>query len=300
MKQRLLYGLLVALAVMLAMVFFSGPALFLFLAALVAACQWEFYVLARNGGYRVYDRLGLVLGFVWLAAVYLLAAPHGKPHATVPGWETAFLILICFVTLLRTLRDRKTPRAFESAAVTFLGVFYPAVMLSYYILLAQWDATAAWGTTRAGVFLCLYLSLVVKLSDTGAYFCGMRWGRHKMCPRVSPAKSWEGLCGGLLAGVAAGIAAAWGACRWQWGPEGIFWAQTGESAVMTLGRSALLAVLLVAVGVLGDLIESMFKRSVQVKDSSGIVPGLGGLLDMLDSLVFAVPCMYFFLLWLIP
>lgn len=300
LKQRLRYGLTIALGFAASMAFLPGPGLFVILVAFAAACQSELYRLAARGGYRVYHHLGLALGGLWMGSVYFLAAPPGLPHPNVPGWEAAMLILICFVVLVCTMFDAQAKRAFETAAVTFLGIFYGPVMLSYYLRLAQWDATQVWGTTRAGVFLCCFLSLVVKLSDTGAYAFGTRWGRHKMCPRVSPAKSWEGLAGGMVVGVAAGVLTAYIAWRCHWGPEGLFWAQAGGVPAMSLLRSAVLSTLLVGVGVFGDLIESMFKRTVQIKDSSGIFPGMGGLLDVIDSLIFAPSCMYFFLLWVLP
>ena len=300
LKQRLLYGLTIGVGFAASMAFLPGPFLFILLIAFAAACQWELYQLASRGGYRVYRRMGLALGALWMFTVYCLAAPPGKPHPAVPGWEAAMLILICFVVLMRTMFDSQAKRAFETAAITFLGIFYGPVMLSYYLRLAQWEAVHAWSTTRAGVFLCFFLSGVVKLSDTGAYAFGTRWGRHKMCPRISPAKSWEGLVGGLLTGLATGLLMAGIAHRYHWGPAGIFWAEIGGKALLTPVRVVALSVLLVGAGVFGDLIESMFKRTVQVKDSSGIFPGMGGILDIIDSLIFAPPCLYFFLIWVGP
>lgn len=297
LKQRLCYGLPIAFVFTASMAFLPGPGLFVLLIAFAAACQWELYQLAVRGGYQIYPRLGVALGVLWMAAVYCLAAPPGKPHPDVPGWEAAMLIALCLIVLVRTLSDARIRHAFETAAITFLGIFYGPVMLSYYLRLAQWDAVHAWSTTRAGVFLCFFLSLVVKLSDTGAYAFGTLLGRHKLCPRISPAKSWEGLFGGILVGTGAGLLTAVIARRCQWGPEGIFWSAAGHAPALPVWRIALLSLLLVGVGVLGDLIESMFKRSVQIKDSGGIFPGIGGILDIIDSLIFAPPLLYFFLLW---
>ncbi|MDD5708353.1 MAG: phosphatidate cytidylyltransferase [Kiritimatiellae bacterium] len=298
LKHRLIYGLLIGIGFAASMAFLPGPLLFLLLTSFALACQVEFYRLAAHGNYRVYNRLGLTLGCLWMAVVYLLAAPPGKPHPNVPGWEGALLIAICFVVLLRALWDPRAVHAFETAAITFLGIFYGPVMLSYFLRLAQWEATSLFATTRGGVFLTFFLAFVIKMSDTGAYGVGMRLGRHKLFPRISPAKSWEGLAGGLLVGVACGVGVALAAGRWHWGPEGIFWAATGSVPAVSPPLAALLAVLLVTVGVLGVLIESMFKRTVHVKDSSGIIPGMGGMLDVVDSLIFAPACVYFFLVWM--
>ena len=206
---------------------------------------------------------------------------------------------VAFLILLRSLFDRKVTRAFETAAVTLLGFFYAPVMLSYYLRLAQWDAVTTWSTTRSGVFLCFYLSVIIKLSDTGAYAFGTRWGRHKLWPRISPAKSWEGLAGGLLTGMVVAVVTSVVAHRWQWGPNGIFWSDTARLPLLTPVRSALLGLLLTLIGVFGDLIESMFKRAAQLKDSSCTIPGIGGILDVIDSLIFAPPLLYFLLIWLI-
>ncbi|NLF22981.1 MAG: phosphatidate cytidylyltransferase [Lentisphaerae bacterium] len=300
LKQRLRYGLTIGAGFAAGMAFLPGPGLLLLLVAFAAVCQWEFYQLAARDGYRVHSRLGITLGGLWMLTVYLLAAPPGKPHPDVPGWEAAMLIAICFIVLVRTMADAQARRAFETAAITFLGILYGPVMLSYYLRLAQWEAPRFWETTRAGVFLCFFLSVVVKLSDTGAYAFGTRWGRHKLFPRISPAKSWEGLAGGLLAGLAVGLLTGFIAAKCHWGPVGIFWTADGAAAILNPFRTGLIALALVIVGVLGDLIESMFKRAVQVKDSSGVFPGIGGVLDVVDSLIFAPPVLYFALVWLLP
>ena len=85
--------------------------------------------------------------------------------------------------------------------------------------------------------------------------------------------------------------------RYHWGPQGIFWNEPGELVALTPPRLALVSFLLVVVGSLGDLIESMLKRAVNIKDSGGVFPGIGGILDVIDSLIFAPPLLYFFLCW---
>ncbi len=301
LKHRLLYGIPIAIGFAASMAFLPGPLLFLLLLAFVLACQLEFYRLAEQGGYRIHTRFGMLLGAGWLVAVYVLAAPPGKPHPELPGWEGAALVAIGFAVLLRALWDRRAVKAFETATITFFGIFYGPVLLGYYLRLAQWEAGTALATTRAGVFLAFYLSFIVKMSDTGAYAFGMSLGKHKLFPRISPAKSWEGLAGGLVTGVGCGLGLALLAQRCQWGPAGIFWSSPGGSppAVGTL-QAVAISLALAGVGMLGDLIESMFKRSVHAKDSSGVIPTMGGLLDVVDSLIFAPACFYFCLAWMLP
>lgn len=299
LKHRLVYGIAIGVGFAASMAFLPGPLLFLLLLSFALACQVEFYSLAARGGYRVYARFGCTLGGLWMAAVYLLAAPPGKPHPDLPGWEGALLVLICLAVLLRTLADRNAKRALETAAIVFLGIFYGPVLLSYYLRLAQWEAGNLLATTRGGVFLAFYLSFVVKMSDTGAYALGTRCGRHKLFPRISPAKSWEGFAGGLLTALVCGVGMAFAARRYCWGPEGIFWAEAGAAPLLGLRLAAAVALVLFAIGLLGDLVESMVKRAVGVKDSSGIIPGMGGMLDVVDSLIFAPAFFYFFLSWML-
>ena len=132
-----------------------------------------------------------------------------------------------------------------------------------------------------GRFYVLYFILVTKFSDVGAYCVGSLVGRHKMIPRISPGKTWEGFAGAIVVSTGASIAFAHLA-----GPR---------LAGMTTPHAAILGVLLSVAAVIGDLIESLFKREAGVKDSGRFFPGIGGILDLLDSLLFNAPLMYLYL-----
>jgi phosphatidate cytidylyltransferase len=126
-----------------------------------------------------------------------------------------------------------------------------------------------------GRMLVLFTILSVVAADVGAYYAGHKWGRHKLSPRLSPGKTWEGFFGGLvLAGMAGAVMGATGAL-----PYGVFTPLVG-------------AMVLAAMSVAGDLFESLIKRSVGVKDSGNILPGHGGILDRLDGLLLAAPVLY--------
>jgi phosphatidate cytidylyltransferase len=132
-----------------------------------------------------------------------------------------------------------------------------------------------------GEWYVLYFVLVTKLSDCGAYAVGSLIGKHKMIPRISPGKTWEGFAGAILVSTAASVIFARLA-----GPR-----LTG----MTLTHSIILGVILSLAAVVGDLIESLFKREAGLKDSGHLFPGIGGILDLLDSLLFNAPLMYLYL-----
>jgi phosphatidate cytidylyltransferase len=131
--------------------------------------------------------------------------------------------------------------------------------------------------------VAFYLLLAVKWGDGGAYFIGSRFGKHKLAPEISPNKSWEGLAGGILFSCTIGI-------LWWLFSDGMLGARE-----FPLIHALILGVLFPIVGTLGDLVESMFKRAVNMKDSGHIARGLGGMLDMIDSLLFTAPFMYVYI-----
>jgi phosphatidate cytidylyltransferase len=138
-----------------------------------------------------------------------------------------------------------------------------------------------WGVLPlTGRVMVLYLIVVVKFSDIGAYTAGRLFGRNKMIPRLSPNKTWEGFAGGMLLSVAAsvGFSVVLGGCLGK--------------VPLPLGHSVVLGLLLGGTGVVGDLFESLLKRASSTKDSSAVVPGMGGLLDVLDSLLFGAPVLF--------
>ena len=194
MTKRILAGISVAIAFASLMAFCPGPVQFVLLLAFALACQAEFYALAMRGGYRVYNHTGCILGGLWFLAVYMLTGPRAIQNGTTYGnlvadWESAFIFGGCFLILFRALFDRQCRHAFETTAITGLGIVYGPVMLSYFIRLAQWDSTTQFATTRAGVFLTFFIAMVIKMSDTGAFAVGTACGRHKMFPRISPRRA---------------------------------------------------------------------------------------------------------------
>jgi phosphatidate cytidylyltransferase len=148
-----------------------------------------------------------------------------------------------------------------------VGILYVGFFLAYVPLLFRW--------AQSGRLLVLTMLLLVWLGDTGAYTTGRLWGRHALCPRLSPHKTVEGVLGALAWGAAAGIASRW-------------WLD------LTLLQGVFLGLLGAGVGHVGDLFGSLVKRSFGVKDFGTLLPGHGGVLDRIDSVLLVAPCLYLY------
>ncbi|NLF17036.1 MAG: phosphatidate cytidylyltransferase [Lentisphaerae bacterium] len=257
-----------------------GVALFALLGlGLALAAGHEFFGLSARAGSPGHGRLTVFLGLCWLV---LAALPLSPP------WREALGVLLIAVLVLGafalSLHRAGPPAAGLTAVWVSLGGFvYLYWSLSFMVRVYFLPGAR-------GPALLLYLAAVTKMTDTGAYIAGTLTarrpgGNHKLAPRISPKKSWEGLVGGTLAGVLA----AWAGLAWF-----------GDSLTVAgrpvLSLSSALALGLAAswFGLLGDLAESLLKRAAEAKDS-GRLPGLGGALDMLDSLIPMGPLFYVWL-----
>lgn len=236
---------------------------------------WTFTLLLIAGGsialfelYRITfgDRKNSLLIVIGLAATALLI---GQSHLTLPLSD--LLVLGTLATVLSMLfLPGPIEYRFKDATVTLFGMLYIGLTLS---------SLASTRALPSGEWLVLFVALVTWAGDTGAYYAGSLWGRHLLAPTVSPKKSIEGLAGGAVLAVSAALLArAW------------FLPDLPFIDAIALG------VLLTAAGLAGDLCESSIKRSVGVKDSGGILPGHGGMLDRLDSLLFTAPTFYYYMI----
>lgn len=190
-----------------------------------------------------------------------------------PTMALAFLVLCARRFFAKELTDGLT-----ALATTWLGLLYVPWLLNFMVRIVL-------DPVIDGRFYLLYFILVTKFSDLGAYVTGSLIGRHRMIPRISPGKTWEGFGGAIAFSTGASVAfAVWGGDR---------------LAGMTVGHAVALGVLLSVAAVLGDLVESQFKREAGVKDSGQWFPGIGGVLDLVDSLLFNAPLMYLYLRFLL-
>jgi len=202
--------------------------------------------------------------FLVLASLIPAAALSGRP-ACMYGSLFVSLLFLAFRSILSRGKDMKA--RLERLHLCFFGIFYVSFTLSHFVLLRNLENWEPW------IFTIL---IVTYVGDVGAYFSGTRWGRRKLAPLLSPKKTVEGAAGSLLASVLAGLA-----CKLVF-----FSTLTGLQALWV---SALLSVS----GQMGDLLESLIKRNHGIKDSGRMLPGHGGILDRIDSILLAGPVGYY-------
>ncbi len=177
---------------------------------------------------------------------------------------------------------------------TFFGLVYVPFLLHYFVRILQTAGEIPTGTTMSfGLFFCLWLLAVAKFSDIGALLVGKMIGRTKMAPSISPGKTIEGLVGGIAASAGIGALLPWILQNYR--PELVSF----EGVNFDPGSAAILALPVAVAAVIGDLIASVLKRLANIKDSGGAIPGIGGMLDLTDSLILAAPTGYFLLLALL-
>lgn len=255
------------------------------LLCLIAACgQLEFYNMVNKAGMPAFRLVGTACGVLLITATFGRIGPDPVAVADTYGWEQIVLLASLMVVFLRQFPQKNNDKPIITMAVTLLGIWYVPLLLNFFTRLTfVWERGGMLESVGVtGRQLVLYLVVVVKSSDVGAYLVGKKFGRHKLVPRLSPKKTWEGLAGGLALGVVSSMVFA--AC--------------GGWCVGTLCMGPIhafvLGLLLTGVGVLGDLFESLIKRACDVKDSGTLIPGMGGVLDVLDSLLFAAPALYLY------
>jgi phosphatidate cytidylyltransferase len=196
--------------------------------------------------------------------------------------EELIVILLVLGVFFRQLPQRGNPKPIETMANTVFGILYVPWLLNFITKLTYLDVPSV-GGSEGGRFFVLYLIVITKFSDVGAYVVGSLVGRHKLLARISPNKTWEGALGGVA--VPLGLSLAMYSASFQW----------FDSLRFTLRDAVALGVLIGLVAIIGDLAKSLIKRQAQVKDSGQFIPGIGGALDLVDSLLFTAPIFYLYL-----
>ena len=233
----------------------------------------EYFQMARKRELAPFVTLGTATGVGLIGLIFWALAIRGD--AVLAGEvEIAFLITLIPALGICQLCAADNERGMAAIASTLFGVFYVAILLNVLQKIRYFpDLDGAWWL--------LYFIVVSKMSDTGAYCTGSLIGKNKMIPRVSPGKTWEGFVGGIVFSVVS----SWAFLHFA----------GGHFSGFTLAQALVLGALLGVGSVVGDLVESLMKREAGLKDSGGFFPGVGGVLDLLDSLLFNAPLMYLFL-----
>ena len=244
--------------------------------------QLEFYILANKAGIPVYRVLGVMCGLAMISATYYTAGPEPAQIAASYKWEIIVLLASFMLIFARQFLQKDNAKSIEIIGATLFGILYVPFLLNFATRIAfSWTGTQnAFRMSDTGRLLILYLLIVVKLTDVGAFFVGSLIGKHKLIPRVSPGKTWEGFFGGVTVAVIA-------SCSFCYLVEGNF-----GLIHMDMVHAVILGVILALAGVIGDLFESVLKRSASKKDSGAVIPGMGGILDVIDSILFGAPVLY--------
>ena len=207
-------------------------------------------------------------GLVW--TLLFILHPHFDYEFLVPLLLTSAVVISLILLVLSPQRED----AFTGWVWAMAGVLYVGLLLSFLVAL-RLEAGRAW------LFLALFATFG---SDTAAYFIGRALGRHRLAPRISPGKTWEGAIGGLVGAIIISL---------------LFTLPTPLQIPLSYGQAILLGILVSVFGQLGDLVESLLKRNTGVKESGNLMPGHGGVLDRLDSVVFAGIVVYFYYIFVV-
>lgn len=228
---------------------------------LVVLGLYEFFSLVEKKGIQIYKYFGIAVGIIIPASIYFKFEPT-------KGWELLFVVSLLVIIFLLQFTRKDSRGAVEGVSTLLFGILYVAWLFSFIIKLRY---------LPNGVNLLAALLLITKSGDIGAYLIGTRYGRHALIVRISPKKSIEGAIGGIIFSILAALG----------------------SKIFIPGLSyfhlVIIGMFLGILGQLGDLSESLIKRDCQMKDSGGMFPGIGGVLDIIDSLLFTIPAFYFYM-----
>lgn len=239
----------------------------------------EYFHLFSDRGFRRFRPHAFLVAIAYLA---LLFSPHWGHefawHGELDGLAIAALMIL--MVLFRVRSPLEGFRSLDEIAATLLGFTYCVLLFSFIPKIFLLPVTTSDGLPASSFYL-IHLVAVTKMTDTGAYLVGSAIGRQKLVPHISPGKTWQGFWGSLVFAV--------GGSYLVWWLLGDLVPLVGPVGAGVLGLS------LALVAVLGDLAESIMKRSLAVKDSGHFMPGIGGVLDLIDSIIFTAPVYYLYL-----
>lgn len=278
LKERVLSAIVMVILAVIALFWLSPLAFTIGLSAIIVLGMWEW---AQFAGFKrpiaraiVAFVVTCLLIFPIIAGTSYIQATRFLTDETTPllfvggvWWLIAFALVVSYPKSAE-IWAKSVAAKFIFGFCTLIPFLIGTLALRFY----QYNLDEHQGT-----YLLLYVFLLVWGADSGAYFAGRAFGKHKLAPKVSPGKSWEGAIGGVITSAIIAVIFL------NLTPENVFGRELNTSVFIVL------SVITVAVSILGDLSESMFKRQAGIKDSSNLIPGHGGILDRIDSLTAAVP-----------
>ena len=262
-------------------IIFSGYelAFFALIGALGLLTLWEFYGMLDHKGLPNFKITAMICGAIMLCGSFYYFSHFGLAHSY--DFEVAvllgFLLTVFARQMFESLRDDAPLR---TMAYTLFGLLYVLWLYNFITKIVYVVPRSPSGAVM-GQFYVLYLIAITKFSDMGAYLTGSVIGKHQMIPHISPKKTWEGFAGALFFS----LLASWGLLKLM----------PMKLSVLNWTHATVLGLLLGFAAVIGDLAESIVKRSTGVKDSGNLLPGIGGALDLVDSLLFTAPLLFFYL-----
>ena len=281
LKKRLITALW-GIPLLVAAIWFDTP--LPWFTILVAICGvlavFEFYRLVEASAVPPLTYFGLIWTLLFIVGrdsdLLSILEPHFDLNLITPLLLTSAVML----PLIWLLRRGPQEKAFTSWAWTIAGILYVGWLLSHLVAIRGLDDGRNW------VFLALFTTFA---ADTAAFFAGRAFGRHLLAPRISPGKTWEGAIAGVFGAILVSLFFTL--------PELFAVSNPLHLQELACWQAILLGLLVSIFGHLGDLVESLFKRNMGVKDSSQLIPGHGGVLDRMDSVVFTCIVVYYYVIW---
>jgi phosphatidate cytidylyltransferase len=260
-------------------IIFAGYQLgfFLLVGSIALLGLWEFYGMLDNKQLPNFKILAMICGVVFISGSFYYFSKVGPARSY--DFEVAVLLFFLLIVFARQMFERtRDIRPLETMAYTIFGFLYVLWLFNFVTKLVYLFPRHDGHFT--GQYYVLYCIVVTKFSDMGAYVVGSICGKHPLIPNISPKKTWEGFFGAI------GFAVL--------GSYGTLYLSGDRLPALNAVHAGILGILLGFAAIIGDLAESIIKRSTDVKDSGHMLPGIGGMLDLIDSLLFTAPLLFFY------
>ncbi|MFC2034002.1 phosphatidate cytidylyltransferase [Chloroflexota bacterium] len=272
LKKRVLTAAL-GIPIITAIVWFGEPWFTLLIVIWGLMAVFEFYRLVENSTASPLTYFGLAWTLLFILSRNSNLQAAIEPHFDISLLTPILLISAVILSISWFLSRPHKEKVLNSWAWTMTGIFYVGWLFSYLVAMRGLENGRNW------VFFALFVTFA---SDTMAFFIGKTWGKIPLAPQISPKKTWEGAIGGIIGAILISM---------------FFLLPTPIGLNFNWWHAIILGLLVSIFGQIGDLAESLFKRNMGVKDSSKLIPGHGGVLDRMDSIVFAVVVVYFYAMW---